>query len=223
MEANQPSPDDPSAIGDRPQDAYVAERLSSPSERPAKTLELSGLLGDSDRPGYRRLYFTKQLNYYAEFASADVLAVETVPKEQAPFIGLDATRVTLRRDATVSFTQVRSAAPVDEFDLDVRLAGEYGAAPSPGLMAQTREWLRCNQGPDTVILYETHDLSHMAPPCGIGGGDDRKPPGGPREPDPPGGGQPAPQPVPHPTGAGHTCAAGCEDMTLNPHICTDQR
>lgn len=228
MEANQPSPDDPSAIGDRPPDAYVAERLSSPSERPAKTLELSGLLGDSDRPGYRRLYFTKQLDYYAEFASADVVAVETVSKEQAPFIGLEATRVTLRRAATVNFTQVRSAAPVDEFDLDVRLGSEHGAAPSPRLMPGSNIAAGCaTLVTDTVIIWATHDISHAAPPCGIGGGDDRKPPGGEhREPNPPGGGHQAPHPpgggqAPRPTGAGHTCAAGCEDTQL--HVCTAQR
>jgi hypothetical protein len=157
MVDENPSPNDPSGIGDRPQDAYVSERLTGPSEVPARTLELSGLLGDSDRPGYRRLYFTKQLDYYAEFASADVVAVETLPKGQAPFIGLEATTVTLRRDATVSFTQVASAAaPIDEFDLDVRLGREYGAAPTPGLQPQTRETV-CG-GPDTVnlTLRDTH-------------------------------------------------------------------
>ena len=151
-----PPPDDASGIGDRPQDAYVSERLSGPSEVPARTLELSGLLGDSDRPGYRRLYFTKQLDYYAEFASVDVVAVETVSKDQAPFIGLEATTVTLRRDAMVSFTQVTSAAPTDEFDLDVRLEREFGATPTEGLRPQTRE-LVC-QAPDTVIITmrDTH-------------------------------------------------------------------
>jgi hypothetical protein len=153
MEDNNPSPDDPSGIGDRPQDAFVSERLTGPSERPAKTLELSGLLGDSDRPGYRRLYFTTQLDYYAEFASADVVAVETVPKDQAPFTGLEATRLTLRRDATVNFTQVRSAAPVDEFDLDVKLGREYGATPTPRLREQTVLGERCPGGTDTTIVW----------------------------------------------------------------------
>src|SRR5262249_24069967 len=34
----------------------------------------------------------------------------------------ESTRVTLRRDATVRFTQVRSAGPMDEFDLELRLS-----------------------------------------------------------------------------------------------------
>ncbi|MEU8926170.1 hypothetical protein AB0D10_35450 [Kitasatospora sp. NPDC048545] len=128
----------PSGIGDRPQDDFVARNLSDPSERPPRTLTLSGLLGDSDRAGFRRLYFNKQLDYYAEFASADVLSVETVDSDQPPFVGLDATKVTLRRDATVHFTQVAQAAPVDEFDLDLRLGqprrpgSPLGPATLPG-------------------------------------------------------------------------------------------
>ncbi|MET8543071.1 hypothetical protein ABZW03_20820 [Kitasatospora sp. NPDC004799] len=121
----------PSGIGDRPQDDFVARNLGGPSERPARTLTLSGLLGDSDRAGYRRLYFNKQLDYYAEFASEDVLSVEDVGSDQPPFVGLDATEVTLRRDATVHFTQVETPAPVDDFDLDLRLGqgGEPGGLP----------------------------------------------------------------------------------------------
>ncbi|MFD8783504.1 hypothetical protein [Kitasatospora sp. NPDC059599] len=119
----------PSGIGDRPQDDFVARNLSDPSERPPRTLTLSGLLGDSDRTGFRRLYFNKQLDYYAEFASADVLSAETVDSDRPPFVGLDATKVTLRRDATVHFTQVAQATPVDEFDLDLRLGPRRPGAP----------------------------------------------------------------------------------------------
>ncbi|MFD8783507.1 hypothetical protein [Kitasatospora sp. NPDC059599] len=121
MAGKNSEPGGPSGIGDRPQDDFVARNLSDPTERPPRTLTLSGLLGDSDRTGFRRLYFNKQLDYYAEFASADVLSAEDVGSDQPPFVGLDATKVTLRRDATVHFTQVASATPVDEFDLDLRL------------------------------------------------------------------------------------------------------
>ncbi|MFD4657792.1 hypothetical protein ACFWP2_19435 [Kitasatospora sp. NPDC058444] len=125
MAGKNTEPGEPNGIGDRPQDDFVTRSLASPSERPARALTLSGLLGDSDRAGYRRLYFNKQLDYYAEFASADVLSVETVGGDQPPFVGLDATKVTLRRDATVHFTRVESATPVDDFDLDLRL-GQSG-------------------------------------------------------------------------------------------------
>ncbi|MFJ6381107.1 hypothetical protein ACIQI7_14045 [Kitasatospora sp. NPDC092039] len=125
-------PGGPGGIGDRPQDDFVTRNLADPSERPARTLTLSGLLGDSDRAGFRRLYFNKQLDYYAEFASADVLSVDTVPGDRPPFVGHDATTVTLRRDATVHFTRVQTATPVDEFDLDLRLAQPRRAAAAPG-------------------------------------------------------------------------------------------
>nr|BFD95809.1 hypothetical protein KitaXyl93_71690 [Kitasatospora sp. Xyl93] len=124
-------PDGPGGIGDRPQDDFVARNLPGPSERPARTLTLSGLLGDSDRAGFRRLYFNTQLDYYAEFASADVLSADTVAGDRPPFVGHDATTVTLRRDATVHFTRVQTAAPVDEFDLDLRLAQPRRAGTVP--------------------------------------------------------------------------------------------
>jgi hypothetical protein len=132
------SQDDPSGIGARPQDDFVSEHLASPAERPARTLILSGLLGDSDRPGHRRLYFNKQLDYYAEFASADVISVQAIPADKPPFTGLEATKVTLRRDAVVRFTHVRSAAPVDEFDLDLRL-GPPGRVPG-ALPGEPQTW-----------------------------------------------------------------------------------
>jgi hypothetical protein len=84
-------------------------------------LELAGFLGDSDREGFRRLYFTRDLDYYAEFRAEDVVELEEIPADKHPFIGEQASRVSLRRDATVEYTRTRTARPVDEFDLDVRL------------------------------------------------------------------------------------------------------
>ncbi|MFD8783505.1 hypothetical protein [Kitasatospora sp. NPDC059599] len=130
----------PSGIGDRPQDDFVARNLSDPSERPPRTLTLSGLLGDSDRTGFRRLYFNKQLDYYAEFASADVLSAETVDSDRPPFVGLDATKVTLRRDATVHFTRVAQATPVDEFDLDLRLGPRRAGTVPTKQPAEPQTW-----------------------------------------------------------------------------------
>ena len=63
-----------------------------------------GFLGDSDRPGFRRLYFTRDLDYYAEFRTDDVVRIESIPADQPPFPGDEATRLTLRRDATVEYT-----------------------------------------------------------------------------------------------------------------------
>jgi hypothetical protein len=125
--------DDSGQAADRPQDPLV-ERLRPDPSRPAEpTRTLAGLLGDSDRPGMRRLYFTAELDFYAEFRSDDVLAIAEIPPDQAPFLGEPATRVTLRRDATVEFTRTERARPLDPFDLDVRFApgaaGPGGGGP----------------------------------------------------------------------------------------------
>src|SRR5688500_4934797 len=112
---------------DRPQDPLVERLRPDPSQPPEPVRILKGLLGDSDRPGFRRLYFTSGLDVYAEFRSDDVLTTTPIASDQPPFLGEEATGVTLRADAPVDFTQSHRAAAVDEFDLDVRLGG-----PGPG-------------------------------------------------------------------------------------------
>lgn len=110
----------PSGFEGRPSDPYVQQRITDPAAAVPRTVTLTGLLGDSDRAGRRRLYFTTALDYYAEFASADVVAVVDVPADQPPFRGLDATRVVLKRDARVEYTHARVAAEDDQFDLAPR-------------------------------------------------------------------------------------------------------
>ncbi len=112
----------PDGLDDREQDEYVRRFRSDPAQPPQRTIVLFGLLGDSDRSGCRRIYFNRALDYYAEFRTDDVLYVETVPPDQPPLVGVEATRLTLRRDALIEFTRSRSARPLDEYDLDVRLA-----------------------------------------------------------------------------------------------------
>jgi hypothetical protein len=104
------------------QDPFVERRRPDPSQPPEAVRILEGLLGDSDREGYKRLYFNRALDHYAEFRTEDVAFRESIPSEQAPLVGYEATRVGIRRDATIEFTRVRTPRPVDEFDLDVRLA-----------------------------------------------------------------------------------------------------
>ena len=116
---------------DRPQDPIVDRLRPSPAERPDAAVRMSGFLGDSDRPGFRRLYFTRDLDYYADFRVDDVLQIEPIPAEERPFRGDQATRVTIRRDATVEYTRTHTAQEVDEFDLDVQLRGRRtGRAPA---------------------------------------------------------------------------------------------
>jgi hypothetical protein len=125
--ADDESPDQAGAE-DRPQDPLVDRLRPDPSQPPEPTRTLQGLLGDSDRPGFRRLYFTPELDCYGEFRVEDVISFADIPPDQAPFLGDSATRVSLRRDAAVDFTRTHRARPLDEFDLDVRLAAA-GAAP----------------------------------------------------------------------------------------------
>jgi len=104
------------------QDPFVERLRRDPSQPPQPVRVLEGLLGNSDRAGYHRIYFTRELDTYAEFRAEDVVYREPVPPDQPPFRGLDASRVGIRRDAPVWYTQVRTPRPVDEFDLDIRLS-----------------------------------------------------------------------------------------------------
>jgi hypothetical protein len=117
--ARDPSEGPPEAT-DRPQDAIVDRLRPDPAQPPDATLTLTGFLGDSDRPGFRRLYFSRDLDYYAEFRTEDVVHVASIPPEVEPFRGDEATRVMLRRAALVEYTWTRNARPLDDFDVDVR-------------------------------------------------------------------------------------------------------
>ena len=125
-------PDDRGEGADRPQDPLVARLRPDPSQPPEPAVTLEGVLGDSERPGFRRLYFTAELDSFAEFRADDVLSMGEIPADQPPFLGEPATRVTLRRDAAVDFTRTQRGRPIDEFDLDVRLAPAAGAGPGEG-------------------------------------------------------------------------------------------
>jgi hypothetical protein len=55
------------------QDPFVQRRRPDPSQPPEAVRTLEGLLGDSDREGYKRLYFNVELDHYAEFRGEDVV------------------------------------------------------------------------------------------------------------------------------------------------------
>jgi len=116
------------------QHPYVERLRPDPSQPPRRVLVLTGLRGDSIRPGYQRLYFTRGLDHFAEFRSEDVIFSEPVPADESPLTGLEATRVTLARDATIDFTRTRTARPIDEFDLDIRLGVARRAGFGPGVL-----------------------------------------------------------------------------------------
>jgi hypothetical protein len=138
----------------RPQDPLVQSRRPDPSTPPLDALTMVGFLGDSDRPGHRRLYFTRDLDYYAEFQVDDALLVETIPPDSLPFLGFACTRLILKRDAIFDTVRTRTPRPVDEYDIDVRL--ERRAARPLGY-ADTGP--HCISGEPCSLRCETHDVA----------------------------------------------------------------
>jgi hypothetical protein len=128
-------PDDPEGL---PQSPYVERLKPHPSQPARRVIDLTGLAGNSDRPGYQRLYLTTRLDYYAEFLTSDMVHTEAIPADQSPFPGHEATRVSVSRDATIHYIWARSPQPVDEFDLDIRLGAPRVAPFAPGLLPATR-------------------------------------------------------------------------------------
>jgi len=123
---------------DQPQDPIVERLRKDPAKPPQPAMTLKGFLGDSDRRGIRRLYFSRRLDHYAEFRIEDVVYSAPIPAGQQPFLGDEATVVAIRRDSTVEYTRTRSAQPVDDFDLDVRLGGRaVRASDTRGACAHT--------------------------------------------------------------------------------------
>ena len=130
--ANNPG-EGPKSGKELPQHPLVEQLKPDPTQPARKTTVLTGLPGNSDRPGYQRLYLTTKLDYYAEFLAQDILKADTIAADQSPFPGIEATRVAIARDAVIHYIWARSAHPVDEFDLDVRLGAVGGrAAAHPG-------------------------------------------------------------------------------------------
>jgi hypothetical protein len=114
------------AGGSFEQDPWVDRLRPDPSAAPVAAVILEGLAGKSTRNGYVRLYFNTALNYYAEFASADMLFCEAIPPEQAPFVGHKATRAGVRQDAVVDYTRTAAAQIGDPFALDIRSSSGQG-------------------------------------------------------------------------------------------------
>ncbi len=121
-------------IANRPPDPFVAARINDPKAGAPPTLTLVGLLGDSDRPGYRRLYLNTRLDYWLEVRAEDVLAAEDVGPDQPPFQGLDATRLTVVRDAQLHYVRTVSAGATDPF------AVQPLTAQSQPRMAMAQTW-----------------------------------------------------------------------------------
>ena len=94
---------------------------------------LTGFLAESNRPGFRRLYLTADRDYHAEFRTEAIVDVALVPAAEAPFVGLEAVRVTLESEGPegegVEYTRTPSSEPEDEYDLDVESTEKSADAP----------------------------------------------------------------------------------------------
>jgi hypothetical protein len=69
---------EPGSSEDLGQDPFVERRRPDPSQPPEPVRILEGLLGDSDREGYKRLYFNRELDHYAELRIEDVVFREPI-------------------------------------------------------------------------------------------------------------------------------------------------
>lgn len=137
-------------------DDYVRRMRPNPEDPPQRVVVLSGLLGDSDRPGWRRLYLSRDLNRYAEFRDEDLVYREAIPAEQPPMRGFESSRVGVRRGARIDFIVSRQGQSLDEFDLDLRIGSRgAGALPVPNTLPG---W--CQGGTDDFDCYDT-------PGCGF--------------------------------------------------------
>jgi hypothetical protein len=111
-------PDDPTDIGDRPQHEFVNRHRRSPSDAAPRAVTLVGFLADSERPGFRRIYFSRALDDCAEFQTKDVIEVDDLAANQYPFLGAEgATVVMIAEGANVEFVQARTSD--DVFTIDI--------------------------------------------------------------------------------------------------------
>jgi hypothetical protein len=140
--------EDATTAGDRAQDPLVERYRPDPAQPAATFRTLQGFWGHSDRAGFRRLYFTRSLNSYAEFRADDIASTADIPADESPYPGEQATRVVLPTSAMVDFVRTRSLAR-DPFDLDLRfrrrLASAEGIALSPDIIC-----LECATVPDVT-------------------------------------------------------------------------
>jgi hypothetical protein len=114
------------------QDPLVERLRPDPAVPPPKVITLAGLLGDSERPGYKRLYFSTALDYYAEVRNEDILHIVSIEPPLPPFVGLDATRLTIDRGAMIDYVRSALADEFDDFDIDIQIgpaSGAYGVHP----------------------------------------------------------------------------------------------
>ena len=107
---------------DRRQDPIVERLRPDPAEQALRMTTLRGFLGNSELEGHKRIYFTKTLDYYAEFRDEDVVRIATLTVEESPFPGEPASMVDLLPGVSVNYVRARVTPETAPFDLDIRPA-----------------------------------------------------------------------------------------------------
>ncbi len=159
------SPEDRSRDVAGRQDPIVERRRPQPGEPAVAGRTLRGFLGDSDRRGNRRLYFTKSLDYYAEFAVEDVLHTVAIPPDRLPFPGEEATEVTLKKDVLIAYTRDRESRPPDVFDLDYRRLPRMRPRTAQRNFADTEVLADCGYATYEVRTCSTCEVTCMGSTC----------------------------------------------------------
>jgi hypothetical protein len=72
---------------DLKQDPLVDKLLPDPSKGSPDVVAMLGFLGKSTRPGFWRVYFTAELDDYAEVAEADLVYTQALPSTESPLGG----------------------------------------------------------------------------------------------------------------------------------------
>jgi hypothetical protein len=109
------------------QDPLVERLRPHPAAPAPKVLELVGLLGNSDRPGHKRLYFSTALDFYAEVPIDNILHRAAIDAAQAPFVGHEASRLTVKRSAIIHYVRSVFADAIDDFDIDIQVSPGSGS------------------------------------------------------------------------------------------------
>jgi len=143
---NEPGSDD--ATGDDDcyelgrQDPLVERLRPDPAAPPPKVLTLVGLLGNSNRPGYKRLYFSTALDFYAEVQIEDIIHRGPIEAAHAPFVGHEASALTVKRSATIEYVRSVLADVIDDFDIDIQVSPGSGS----GVHTLTVNTVGCGTG-----------------------------------------------------------------------------
>jgi hypothetical protein len=119
------------------ENALVKELIHDPTQPSPPFAVFEGLLGKSPRGGYWRLYLDSECTRSLEFKEEDVLASETIPKEQSQ-LGLEGTKLWLKRDAAIAHTITQQ-----------KKAGEFFEVPESSIMAF--EWMAKNLSENLLV------------------------------------------------------------------------